>query len=86
MQWQSALAIYLLFWVMSAFFVMPFGVRNAAELGAELVPGQEQGAPANFDGRKILLRTTIVATIAFALFYVNYEQGWISLKSLGLRT
>lgn len=85
MQWKSALAIYLLFWVMSAFFVMPFGVRNAHEMGAELVPGQEPGAPANFNPRRILLWTTIVATVSFGLFYVNYEQGWISLVSLGLR-
>ena len=78
MKWTSALAIYLLFWVMSAFLVMPFGVRNAHEAGEPLVPGQADGAPANFNPKRILIRTTIVATVLFGVYYVNYAYGWIS--------
>jgi predicted secreted protein len=84
MQWTSALAIYVLFWVLSAFVVMPLGVRNIYEAGEEPVPGQDLGAPANFNPRQILLRTTIVATILFGLYYLNYVQGWISAETLGL--
>ena len=36
MKWTSILAIYLLFWVLSAFLVMPFHVRTAQEAGGEL--------------------------------------------------
>ena len=43
MKIQSAIAIYALFWVMSAFVVMPFGVRTHDEAGAAKVP---VGAPA----------------------------------------
>jgi len=32
MQWTSIIVIYPLFWVMSAFFVLPFGVRTRALL------------------------------------------------------
>ena len=78
MKWTSALAIYLLFWVMSAFLVMPFGVRNAHETGDVLVPGQSDGAPANFKPKRILMWTTIVATVLFGIYYVNYVNGWIS--------
>ena len=78
MKWTSALAIYLLFWVMSAFLVMPFGVRNAHETGDALVPGQSDGAPANFKPKRILMWTTIVATVLFGIYYVNYVNGWIS--------
>ena len=78
MKWTSALAIYLLFWVMSAFLVMPFGVRNAHEAGEPLVPGQADGAPANFNPKRILIRTTSLATILFWIYYVNYVNGWIS--------
>ena len=78
MKWTSALAIYLLFWVMSAFLVMPFGVRNAHETGEPLVPGQSDGAPANFKPKRILMWTTIVATVLFGIYYVNYVNGWIS--------
>lgn len=78
MKWTSALAIYLLFWVMSAFVVMPFGVRNAHEAGEPLVPGQSDGAPANFNPRLILIRTTVVATVLFGLYYAAYVNGWIN--------
>ena len=78
MKWTSALAIYLLFWVMSAFLVMPFGVKNAHETGDALVPGQSDGAPANFRPKRILIWTTIVATALFGIYYANYVNGWIS--------
>jgi predicted secreted protein len=78
MKWQSAVAIYFLFWVMSAFLVMPFGMKTADEAGIEKVPGQADSAPANFDFGRMALRTTIVAAILFALFYANHVFGWIS--------
>ncbi len=78
MKWTSALAIYLLFWVMSAFLVMPFGVKNAHEAGEPLVPGQSDGAPANFNPKRILIRTTILSVILFGIYYVNYVYGWIN--------
>jgi predicted secreted protein len=82
MRFQSALAIYFLFWAFSVFFVLPFGVRTAHEAGAELVPGQAESAPHEFDVRKVLLRTTIVATLLFALYYLNYVYGWLTPEML----
>ena len=78
MRWTSIIAIFTLFWVMSAFLVMPFGIRNADEVKAELVPGQERGAPANFNPKRILSRATILAFVLFGLYYANYVQGWIT--------
>ena len=82
MRWTSALAIYVLFWVLSAFLVMPFGVRTADELGAEKIPGQAESAPANFKPRRIVIITTIIATILFGLYYANYVNGWITADML----
>lgn len=82
MRWTSALAIYVLFWVMSAFLVMPFGVRTADELGTEKIPGQAESAPANFKPRRIVIITTIVATLLFGLYYENYVKGWITADML----
>jgi predicted secreted protein len=82
MRWTSILAIYVLFWVMSLFVVLPFGVRNHAETGEAMVPGQADGAPANFNPRKVALYTTLVATIAFALYYINYVEGWVGVEAL----
>ncbi len=82
MRWTSALAIYVLFWVMSAFLIMPFGVKTADELGAEKIPGQAESAPANFRPRRIIILTTIVAALLFGLYYANYVQGWVTADML----
>ncbi|MHA6720527.1 DUF1467 family protein [Sphingomonas sp. RS6] len=82
MKWQSMLAIYFLFWAMSVFFVLPFGVRTSEEVGAPLVPGQSPSAPHEFNFLRIAARTTIVATILFALFYLNYVNGWVTAETL----
>ena len=78
MRWTSLLAIYILFWSFSVFLVLPFGVRTSSEAGAEHVPGTIESAPHEFSLRKVVIRTTIVATILFALFVANYEFGWIT--------
>ncbi|MBO9623094.1 MAG: DUF1467 family protein [Sphingomonas sp.] len=82
MRFQSALAIYFLFWAFSVFFVLPFGVRTAHEVGGELVPGQAESAPHEFSVKKVLLRTTIVATVLFGLYYANYVYGWVTPEML----
>ena len=45
MRWTSILAIYVLFWTLSLFLVLPFGVRTAEEEGAAPGPGHAESAP-----------------------------------------
>ena len=78
MNWQSALAIYTLFWAFSVFLVLPFGVKTSDEAGVELVPGQAQSAPHEFNARLVLIRTTIVASVLFGIFLLNYIYGWVT--------
>lgn len=82
MAWTSILAIYFLFWVMSAFMMLPFGVRTADEAGEELVPGQAESAPVNFRPGKIVIRATIISAILTTLWVLNYEYGWIGVDAL----
>lgn len=82
MRWTSLLAIYVLFWTFSVFLVLPFGVRTTEEAGGEHVPGTAESAPHEFSLKRVLVRTTIVGTILFALFVANYEFGWIGTESL----
>ena len=82
MPWKSALAIYFLFWAFSVFLVLPFGVRTSEEAGVALVPGQAPSAPHEFDVRRIAFRTTIVATVLFAIFYLNHLNGWVTTDML----
>ena len=78
----SALAIYFLFWFLSLFLVLPFGVRTDREMGVEPELGNAERAPHRFRAGRVVLRTTIVATIFFALFYANYVYGWIGADFL----
>jgi predicted secreted protein len=82
MKGTSIVAIFILFWVMSAFLVMPFGVRTAEEAGVDRVPGQADSAPANFSPRRIIIRTTILAVILFGLYYANYVNQWVTTDML----
>ncbi|MDF7773900.1 DUF1467 family protein [Sphingomonas sp. AOB5] len=82
MKWQSALAIYVLFWSLCVFFVLPFGVKTSQEAGVEMVPGQADSAPASFSLAKVAIRTTIVSTILFAIFLLNYIFGWVTTEML----
>jgi predicted secreted protein len=83
-KWTSIVAIYFLFWVMSAFLVMPFHVRTAEEAGGELVPGQAESAPHRFPAWRIVLWTTALATLLFGAYYANYVYGWITADMLDL--
>lgn len=84
MRWTSALAIYVLFWSFSVFLVLPFGVRTTHEVGGEHVPGQAESAPHEFDLWKLVRRVTVVATLSFMLFQLNYRYGWVTARDVDL--
>ncbi len=80
MQWYSALAIYALFWALSAFLVLPFGVKTHDEMGIAKVRGQADSAPANFRPLRVIGYTTLVSAVLFGLFYLNYVNGWVGAE------
>lgn len=82
MNWTSIIAIYFLVWVMSAFVLLPFGVKTADEAGVPKVPGQADSAPVNFRPGRIALRATALAAILTALYVANYIYGWIGVEAL----
>lgn len=84
MQITSVLAIYALFWVLTAFVMLPFGVRTHEEAGLAKVPGQADSAPANYRARRMLARTTILSAILCALFVANYVNGWVLFSDLNI--
>ena len=82
MKWTSILAIYFLFWVMTAFVMLPFGIRTHDEVGEAKVPGQADSAPANFRPGRLLLRATLISAALTALYVANYMRGWITVEEL----
>jgi predicted secreted protein len=84
MKWTSLVAIYFLFFVGSAFLLLPFGVKTDEEVGNKLVHGQAQSAPHRFNLPSHLLRAALVAVVLTALFDLNYIFGWITPDDLDL--
>ena len=84
MQWTSILAIYFLFWVFSAFVMLPLGVRTADEAGVEKVPGQAESAPVDFRPGRVILRATVMSAVLCSLFVANYINGWITVDDVDL--
>lgn len=82
MRLTSILAIYVLFWTMSFFLVLPFGVRTSEEEGAPPQPGHAESAPHRFSFGRVALRATAVATLLFGLYYANYVSGWIAVEDI----
>ena len=78
MRWTSLLAIYFLCWAFSVFLVLPFGVRTTHEVGGDFIPGQAESAPHEFNIKRVAIRVTIVATIVWAAFVLNYIYGWVT--------
>ena len=89
MQITSIAAIYFLFFVMSAFLMLPFGVRTLSDLGPEeagaaKVPGQAESAPVNFRPGRLVLRAAVIAAVLTALFVANYTYGWITVADIDI--
>jgi predicted secreted protein len=82
MKVTSIIAIWALFWVMSAILVLPFGVRTHDEAGIAKIPGQAESAPADFSGLRIVRRASLLSLVLFGLFYLNYIGGWITADDL----
>lgn len=82
MQIGSIIAIYFLFFVGSAFVLLPFGVKTDEEVGAEKVPGQADSAPHRFDLTRHLMKAALLALILFAIYYANWHFGWIGADDL----
>jgi len=83
MKLTSIIAIYILFWWGCLFVVLPFRLRTSDEPEA-LVPGQTESAPPRFSVGRTVLWTTIVSAALFALYYVNYVNGWVTADAFDL--
>ena len=82
MKWTSIVAIYFLFFVGTAFVLLPFGVKTDEEAGNPLVPGQAESAPHRFSLPRHLLLSAGVAALLFAVYYANWSFGWITPDDL----
>jgi predicted secreted protein len=83
MGWTSIIAIYALFWTLSAFLCLPFGRVDEGGAVAS-VAGQADSAPANFRPGRVIVRATILSAVLCGLFVANYEMGWIEVEDIDI--
>ena len=69
MSWVSILAIYFILWWVVLFAMLPFGLKTQDDDG-EVTLGTVSSAPKGSHMLGAVIRTTIVAGIIFAAFYV----------------
>lgn len=77
----TAIAIYFIIWWVVLFIILPFGIRSQQEAG-QVNEGTDPGAPTVARLGLRLLWTTIVASVAFAVFAAIYINRWITLDDL----
>jgi len=77
----NAFLIYILFWWVTLFAVLPIGVKGQAEED-NVVPGTDPGAPVKPDMKKKLIITTIISLILWALFFAIVKSGLIDITKL----
>ncbi len=72
----TAIAIYFIVWWLTLFAMLSFGLKTQREEG-EVTLGTVESAPAGRHMARALLRTTVVATVLFGLFwYVTQIAGF----------
>lgn len=79
----SISAIFMLFWALSFFLVLPFRLQSRNGPTGD-VPGQAPSAPPSFSFGRTAKWTTVVALVLFGLFYANYVNGWIPVEDFDL--
>ncbi|HVM22241.1 MAG TPA: DUF1467 family protein [Sphingomicrobium sp.] len=84
MQLSSIIAIYFLFFVASAFLLLPFGVKTDEEVGAPKVAGQADSAPHRFNVKRHFLKAALLGAALFGLYYANWTYGWVTPDDLDL--
>jgi predicted secreted protein len=82
MKLTSIAAIYFLFFVASAFMLLPFGVRTDEEAGADKIPGQADSAPHAINLKRHFAKAALVGAVLFAIYYANWTYQWVTVDDL----
>jgi len=78
---STIFAIYFVLWWIVLFLTLPFGVRSQHEDGVG-APGTDPGAPIKTLMGQKLIWTTIISTVIFAIAWLAYNAGYLSIDRL----
>jgi predicted secreted protein len=75
-------SIYILFWTLSLFLVLPWGVRTSEEEGASPSPATPTARRTSSGPARWRCGRRSSATVLFGLYYVNYVNGWVTVEDV----
>ena len=77
----SAIVLFAVVWFMTLFVILPLGRRTQGDEG-KIVPGTMAGSPVNFNVKRTMIITTIVAVVIWAIIAGIIISGVISVSDL----
>ncbi|MDA1286881.1 MAG: DUF1467 family protein [Rhodobacterales bacterium] len=77
----SAVVLYLVFWFMTLFVVLPLRLQSQSEAG-EVVPGTPPSAPVNPNLKKKFLLVTVISAVLWVPVVVVIVMGWITIEDI----
>ncbi|MBN9047473.1 MAG: DUF1467 family protein [Rhizobiales bacterium] len=77
----SGIAIYFIVWWMTLFTMLPLGLRTQGE-EKDVTLGTVSSAPLKPRIGRAFLRTTLVATIIFALYYYITQMSGLTFDDI----
>lgn len=80
----TAFAIFILFWWVTFFAVLPFGVRSSAEAREATLPGNDEGAPVQPQLLRKALITTGIASVLTTLFLMALALHWLDISKIAI--
>jgi predicted secreted protein len=72
----AGIVVFLLTWWIVLFAVLPFGIKHPAQQETGMMPG----APVKPDFKKIILRTTLISIVIWAVIFGLVESDVISFR------
>ncbi len=81
MRLTFAIAIYLVIWWTVLFAILPLGVRTQGEDGT-VVPGTPESAPTRPRLLRVVVLTTLVSAVVFAVVWLVMRYDMLGLDRL----
>lgn len=81
MRLTFAIAIYLVIWWTVLFAILPLGVRTQGEDGS-VVPGTPESAPTRPRLLRVVVLTTLVSAVVFAVVWLVMRYDMLGLDRL----
>ena len=81
---ETSLAVYLIFWWVVLFSILPMGVVSHAEAGVRPPGGGDPASPAEPQLKRKFITTTWVSAILFAIFSGKRAKDILATDALAL--